>query len=411
MAISVMKKRAGSAVAVCAAGILICASVVVVRRTGRLQPFEPAEIAYDEPPAPVVQRTGRLQPFVPAEIAYDGPSARLANTIIVPTLDTPIPDGKNVIWCCSFQMAWNRLREDVIKGPIRVANAQGVANRLNRASQRDHDLPEGSYYAAAGWVKDGIVTQIQEDMATQFPAQPVRLSDVSPGTMLIAYAFLAANVKLDMPFLENTSAFVFRSADGTETTTTSFGIREEDEYAYQKLRSQVEVLYHKRERADHSAEAEFIVDLCRSSRPSQVILARIERGSTLAETIASVEGRTSDSCPRPAMHWLFDSEVLLMPNIHFRLEHRFSELEGEDKVLLNPGVEGFIAKAWQVIHFRLDRSGAQLGSTAKLYSESMPPRSFVFDKPFLVLMKKRGAGNPYFVMWVDNAELLCEWSK
>jgi hypothetical protein len=34
------------------------------------------------------------------------------------------------------------------------------------------------------------------------------------------------------------------------------------------------------------------------------------------------------------------------------------------------------------------------------------PMYYLFDKPFLVYMKKRGAEHPFFVMWVDNAELL-----
>jgi len=34
------------------------------------------------------------------------------------------------------------------------------------------------------------------------------------------------------------------------------------------------------------------------------------------------------------------------------------------------------------------------------------PRCFLFNQPFLVYMKKRNADQPFFVMWVDNAELL-----
>ena len=37
--------------------------------------------------------------------AFDGSSEQLQKTIIVPTLDTPMPGGKNVIWCASFQLA------------------------------------------------------------------------------------------------------------------------------------------------------------------------------------------------------------------------------------------------------------------------------------------------------------------
>ncbi len=33
---------------------------------------------------------------------------------------------------------------------------------------------------------------------------------------------------------------------------------------------------------------------------------------------------------------------------------------------------------------------------------------FVCDHPFLIVVKKRGAKRPFFVMWVDNAELLCK---
>jgi hypothetical protein len=38
-------------------------------------------------------------------------------------------------------------------------------------------------------------------------------------------------------------------------------------------------------------------------------------------------------------------------------------------------------------------------------------RHFHFDRPFLIYVKKRGADySPFFVMWVDNAELMQEYS-
>jgi hypothetical protein len=30
----------------------------------------------------------------------------------------------------------------------------------------------------------------------------------------------------------------------------------------------------------------------------------------------------------------------------------------------------------------------------------------IFDGPFLVMIQKAGSQNPYFALWVDNAELL-----
>ena len=31
---------------------------------------------------------------------------------------------------------------------------------------------------------------------------------------------------------------------------------------------------------------------------------------------------------------------------------------------------------------------------------------FFFNRPFLVILQKRNGKRPFFVMWVDNAELL-----
>jgi len=35
---------------------------------------------------------------------------KYARTIVAPVLDYPIENGHNVIWCASFQLAWNELR-------------------------------------------------------------------------------------------------------------------------------------------------------------------------------------------------------------------------------------------------------------------------------------------------------------
>jgi hypothetical protein len=94
------------------------------------------------------------------------------------------------------------------------------------------------------------------------------------------------------------------------------------------------------------------------------------------------------------------------------LEHHFRELEGPDKLLLNPTLRGlYLDTALQRVRFRLDRRGAEVRSEAQVVLKGLSDGrdDFHFDRPFLIVMTKRGAKQPFFVMWVDNAEMLSRW--
>ena len=83
-------------------------------------------------------------------------------------------------------------------------------------------------------------------------------------------------------------------------------------------------------------------------------------------------------------------------------------MEGHDKLLQNKGWDGYwLDQALQMIEFRLDKSGASVSSESDVVWKGIP-RLFHFTKPFLIIVKVRGQERPYFVMWVDNAELLCK---
>ncbi|HQX51027.1 MAG TPA: hypothetical protein PLR25_14030 [Planctomycetaceae bacterium] len=48
-------------------------------------------------------------------------STQLAETKIVPTLNTPLGKSGNAVWCATFQVAWNRAKDKVI-GCVFVIN-------------------------------------------------------------------------------------------------------------------------------------------------------------------------------------------------------------------------------------------------------------------------------------------------
>jgi hypothetical protein len=347
------------------------------------------------------------EPYDPPPLSFDGSSDRLQQTVIVPDLDSPIPEGKSAIWCGSFQLAWNRLKDDVAKEPLQLSNAQPIADRLNRADLSEDDVGPDAVYAAAGLAIDGIVKRIQSQMAHKFPKVPRPNLDVPPEGA-VAYAYLAASAKYDYPFFENDETFLFTDSAGKQTAVGSFGIRKKDDFAYKQLRQQVEVLSCPREAIWREKEIpEFILDPCKTSQPNQIVLARVDRKPTLADTLADVEQKIAVGPATDALtSELHQRDTLLVPNIAFRVIHHFKELEGKDKQFLNSALrELYLDTAIQTIQFRLDRSGAELASESKLLVK--PGASyFHLNRPFLVYMKKRAAKHPFFVMWVENAELL-----
>lgn len=336
--------------------------------------------------------------------AFDGTSDQLTQTVIVPTLDTPIPDGKSAVWCASFQLAWNRLKDDVAKGPVRLAGGQAVADRLNRGDQTEADIDPADVYAAAGLSSDGIADRIRTEMARRFPAVPP--PDLGTGNAAVAYSYLPAACQFDLPFFENGKTFEFIDSTRRKTPVGSFGIRPTDAFGYWRLREQVQILHSLRDQPpDPLGIPEFILDPCRTSRPYQVVIARVDRKPTLDETLTDVRQKiAAGSKAEPYWTNLGPNDVVLVPNISFRITHRFREVEG--KPFENPALGGLpIDTAIQTVQFRLDRSGAELTAESKIPATPIP-RVFLANRPFLVYLAKRDGGNPFFAMWVETAELL-----
>jgi len=356
-----------------------------------------------------------LGPDLPPTFPFDGESSDLKRTQVVATLDAPIQKGKNVIWCASFQAAWKELQNGLAGGPVQLEGNPALAEALNQASTPGREIPTGSLYTAVGWEDKGILDQIRRDVAQQFPgSEPPIFPGLIPGSF-VAYSHLEARVRFDLPYFQSTKPLEFIGGDGKKAGVSSFGIREEDDYAYKELRQQPRVLFGYRGGMSYTMvngglrPTQCIVDLDNTSQPSQVIVAMVEPKATLADTLASVE-TTVASSKTAATLGIGHNDVLLVPDVVYRITHQFTELKR--RRLLNPALRQgqYMDVAQQDILLSLDRSGAELRAESKMYTGPIPMH-YIFDHPFLIIMRKRGETRPYFVMWVDNAELLAPMAK
>lgn len=351
-----------------------------------------------------------LQSYSQMAMTFSGESGLLERTVIVPTLDSPRPANKNVIWCSSFQLAWNQMKDDVIGAPVKVVGAEEIAARLNETGQSANDLEADSFYAAAGRVKEGIIDKIRKDMAAKFPAHSVpdfnEVADYPNG--ILSYSYLTANVPFRHPFRQVKREFTFTDSNGVETNVGAFGVWG-FESCYKRMREQVEIFYAQVDWDANDPDLrmkEFMIDLCRHSEPYQVIAAVVEPRPSLTETVDYVSSKIADVIKygkSDQQRVLQDEDVLIVPEMCWEIDHRFDELIGRIVPNANPAMP--IIGARQVTKFKLDRCGATLESEAHI-AAAATPREFIFNRPFLVYMKKRECERPFFVMWVDNAELL-----
>jgi hypothetical protein len=331
----------------------------------------------------------------------------------VATLETPIPQGKSVVWCASFLAAWKTLAEQMAQEPISLAESSPLVTSLNNASDPRTTIPATALYVASGWKQRGIVEQIQKELAQKFPSKQAPTFPGAAPDSFVAYSYLEAKVRFSLPYFQNRQPLAFTDSAGQKTLVASFGIRPEDDYAYNQLRAQPRLLFRKGEEFDHNLE--FAIDLCPDSKPSQIVVARINREPTLAAALARVDKESKEmerlekDQPKYGQYLrsVGPNDVLLVPELLWQISHHFSELEG--KPFANAKLKGQrLDVAQQDVLFRLDRGGAELKAESKMFCAPVPTH-FVFDRPFLVYMSQRGSKAPFFALWTDNAELLTKW--
>jgi len=336
------------------------------------------------------------------------PANELPKTTVMPHLNSPLVSGCNAVYCANFQLAWDRLREDIIRAPVELAGAPEMVRELNQRIFPRESLDDDAYVALAGWLSSGILDSIRSQMTARFPAVSPRLvpEHEKAGTDgLVAYAYLQKRLPFLMDFDRLKKPLRFHAAGG-DADVASFGIEDFGSHAPREksLRSQVTVL-------DYVGPDDFVLKL----KPQQdaIVLAKVPRAATLGEVLADVQARIVQPRGRDVQKELDIEERLVAPLLSLFVERKYTELIGH--TLLNPGfTEQFVADATQLIRFQLDESGAILDAEAAVVTlngdEPPPePRRFVFDRPFLIYLQQRQAEQPYFVMWVENAEVLVQY--
>ena len=327
---------------------------------------------------------------------FKADAAALADTTLAPGLEAPLVPSRNLLWCGTLPLAWNEAV--ALRGArIELEPPSAAAEELNLAEFSRDDLDPSSYVAVADFERNHVEAKIRAALERVFhgAASPELIPPVPADPLpqdFVAYSYLYKNLAFATPFDPRPFSFQGVPVEG-------FGFpRDGDE----KLQAEV-TLY------DYQSPDDFIIAFETKSPGDQLILAKVAPGRTLGDTARTVLKRMSAATPeQPGA-----DDYLSVPKLNFDLRRDFPELQGRVAPAPAAKIKGplLIKKVQQLVRFQLNERGAILKSEAVIVAPGAAnsptfERPMVFDKPFLILLKRTSSVRPYFALWVGNPTLL-----
>ena len=304
------------------------------------------------------------------------------NTNVVLTMDDKI--SNNTIWCGSFQLIWNDLKNDFAKQDIIFEPQLDVVNNLNKEKFNTSKISENSYYKAQGIPTQELKNKIEKEIKEKFDETSDIVNqftfDGNPNKYFL-YAMLKKEFKFSKEFeqLEN-------GRFGNYENVKYFGTTKNGSEA---VRGQVRVLYY-------NSKEDFAIKLM-TVQGDEVIISKGIDKDTFSNIYEEIENR-QDKYKGDSE--LLETDTLSIPNLNLNVEKEFNELENKPFKISNED-SYVIDKAIQTIQFELDKTGGKVKSEAgmaisKASLSREEPREFSVDNTFTIFLKENDKDTPYF---------------
>ncbi|MEZ5941226.1 MAG: DUF1559 domain-containing protein [Planctomycetaceae bacterium] len=314
-------------------------------------------------------------------VADEQDVATIAGVDITPVQATPIDAHQSLLWCVTFQLAWDALRDEFQVTEFNSTNP--TARLLNQSSgtgvlsqgqasitvtrETDQGQPRISMHAA-------LVKQMPYE--TSFTRLDPRLFRFQKPQQVNMFGNLPAAGGLGDPCFE----------------------------------SQVTIV-------DYVSDDDFILKLtAQTEQHDEIYIAFTETPPDLESGWIDIAMREQSPNKWHDRPYLMTGDRLEIPVLDFHFKKQFRKLtEGKTT---NLPLDYEFDEASQSIYFSLDENGAELISEADIgvigeFGDDSPPtpppvlpRAFVVDRPFLVAVKESNADRPYLLMWVASPALM-----
>ena len=302
------------------------------------------------------------------------------NTEFLPTLEHQINAQKNSVYCVTLLYAWEKIRKQINR-PLIIAEENDDLLLLNN-SESFVNVLKSNEYSANGTINGNLIT---------------------------ARAEFNKSLPFETALNCSDDKMIFK-----EKIVPSFGIN------YQSTDEQlknVKIIYYKN-------DDNFIIKLLPKDKKHEIILFKTDKVfhsmAEMNEEILKLTEIGKNERKNDNLQWKYrispDEDKVAIPKINFNIETNYATLEGNTFKTTDQNYA--IETAWQRTAFLLDESGAKIESIAEIIAilsisveeeeEKPHPKEMIFDKDFLILLKRTDSQNPYFGLWVVNTELMIE---
>ncbi len=297
----------------------------------------------------------------------------------------------DTIWCGTFQLIWNDLKNDLAKQDIVFTPQLKVIDNLNKETFRASDISDKYYYKKVGTPSLKLKEEIEKAIKDKFNETSDILDDFEWENRDPKDYFLYAMLKKEFQF-EKAFEDLELGKFGKYENIKYFGIKEKTD----ELKNQVNVLYY-------NSKDDFAIKL-KTKQEDEVYLCKNPQGKTFNEIYNNMlkqEEKYEGSSK------IQEGEILKIPNIKLKEKNEFTEIQNKDFLFSNGDVYK-IEKAIQTIEFELDRTGGKIKSEAGMMANVQSAkvvdevREFLIDDSFAIFLKEEGKNTPYFAGKIDD---------
>ncbi len=293
------------------------------------------------------------------------------------------------VWCGTFNLVWNDLKEQYVKQDIIFDEPIASVNNLNKGTFNKNYLNADSYYIKNGYQTYKLKEEIEQNIKEKFNEESDILNDFEweeESQNIFLYAMLKKEFKFETAFTKLSNG-KFNNYNNVKY----FGI---DGTTKDKVRKQVEVLYY-------VSDDEFAIKLLTKDN-DEVILVKGNPNKSFLSIYNDVITKSSTNLDVT----LGENDFVKIPYIDFKIKEEFKELENKTFTFSN-NKEYYISKAMQTINFSLNEQGGKIKSEAGIgvnesASLAETPRYLYLDDTFVIFLKEKDKDLPYFGAKISN---------